>query len=262
MANMINSTYLQDETIPIYITLQYAKNVLKFPINPDNLTKEVDSGSETADIEGIGQVSIPTTPKLAKITISSMFWHQNNLVPAALYVMWLEKWQNSKKPANLIVTRLNYSMQVTCESFKHWINAGEEKDVYFELSLQEYRPYGAKRLGVKTNATLLQSLQQAKSLLTPPVLVEIPRPTRHKTNKNQTENPYTALKNETLISITKKITGKTDDWKSLYDENAKTLGDIYAEKEEIPEGTKLTLPDSWIENSSYGIKTVTSDTGN
>lgn len=255
------NTYIQDETIPIYIFLQYGIYSLKFPINPDNLTKEIPSESETAEIEGLGQVSIPAKPKLARITISSFFWHQNNLVPSSLYVAWLERWQKSKKPANLIVTRLNYSMQITCESFKHWINAGEEKDIYFELQLQEYKPYGAKKLNVVTNKSVLQSLQEAKELLTSPVLVEIPRPSRSSTKKSEITNPYTTVAGDTLFKICKKITGSTDEWELLYNENTETLGDILAQSSKIPSGTKLTLPSKWVENSAYNIKDL-SQAGN
>lgn len=250
------NTYEQDETIPIYIILQYGYYTLKFPINPDNLTKDIPSESETVNIEGLGEVSIPTKPKLAKISINSFFWHQNNLVPASQYVTWLEKWQASKKPANLIVTRLNYSMQVTCENFKHWINAGEEKDVYFELQLQEYRPYGARKLNNVKNKTILQKLKDVKELLTSPILVEIPRPTRSSTLKAEITNPYTTKPNETLITITKSITGTSDEWKLLYDENKKKIGDLIENSNEIPEGTKLTLPNKWVEDSSYNIRNL------
>ena len=218
------NTYTQDEIIPIYIFLQYGKNSLKFPINPEDLPKDIPSESETVEIEGIGEVSIPTKPKLAKLTIKSFFWHQNNLVPSSFYVAWLEKWQASKKPANLIVTRLNYSMQVTCEHFNHWIKAGEEKDVYFELQLQEFRPYGAKKLNTVKNKTLLQKLKDVKNLAVSPILVEIPRPSRSSTNKSEITNPYTTMFGDTLMKICKKITGGTDEWKLLYDENTEVLG--------------------------------------
>lgn len=248
------NTYAQDEVIPIYITLQYGYYTLKFPINPDNLTKDIPSESESVEIEGIGEVSVPTKPKLAKISIKSFFWHQNNLTPSSMYVAWLEKWQKSKKPANLVVTRLNYSMQVTCENFKHWINAGEEKDIYFELDLKEYRPYGAKKLNVVNTKSILQKLQEVKDLATPPVLVEIPRPSRNSTKKSEITNPYTALKNDTILKICKKITGSTDEWSLLYNENKTLLGDMLVQFDEIIVGTKLTLPNKWVENSSYNIK--------
>lgn len=248
------NTYVQDEIIPIYIILQYSHYLLKFPINPEDLPKEISSESESVDIEGIGEVSIPTTPKLARLSINSFFWHQNNLVPSSMYVTWLERWQKSKKPAKLIVTRLNYSMEVTCENFKHWIKAGEEKDVYFELQLKEYRPYGARKLNNVKNKTLIQKLKDVKELLTSPILVEIPRPTRSSTSKAEITNPYTTKKNETLNSITKSITGSSDEWNLLYEENKVKVGDLIAENDGIPEGTKLNLPSKWLENSSYNIR--------
>ena len=190
---------------------------------------------------------------LAKITIESFFWQDKNYLPSAMYVNWLEKWQKSKKPATLIVTRLNYSMLVTCENFSHWINAGEEEDVYFTLDLQEYRPHGAKKLGLKTNKTLLENLKNIKDLATSPILFEIPRNTRDKTSKQTFTNPHITLKNETLSGISKNITGFSENWKDLYEENKKEIGDIFEEGTEIPEGTKLKLPDNWVNNSEYNI---------
>jgi hypothetical protein len=250
------NTYIQDELIPIYISLQYKHYFLKFPINPDNLTKDIPSSSTTADIEGIGEVSVPTTPKLANITIKSFFWHQNNLVPSSFYVDWLERWQASKEPALLIVTRLNYSMKVTCENFRHWINAGEEKDIYFELQLKEYRPYGAKKLNVLDKMTFLKGLQLVGDLASQylnVILIDIPRPTRDKIKKGRVQNPYTTKENDTLLSITKLVTGSTDEWKLLYDNNVDILGDIVTNDKEIPSGTKLNLPNKWVENESYLI---------
>lgn len=251
--------YTQDAIIPIYITLQYDFYFLKFPVNPESIKKERASNSNKNKIEGIGEVSDPTTPDLAKIVIESFFWYDMNAImgvnptPPSMYVTWLERWQKSKKPANLIVTRLNYSMQVTCENFVHWVNAGEEKDVYFTLELQEYRPHAAKKLGFVENKNLLQSLQEIKNLAFPPVLVDIPRPSRHSILKKSFTNPYTVKKNETLMTIAKKITGSSDNWKELYDKNKIDLGNVYVSDNEIPMGTKLTLPDSWVNDKSYNI---------
>lgn len=252
------NTYVQDTAIPIYIILQYSFYALKFPVNPESIKKEIGSNSTTEEIEGIGQISVPKTPGLARITIESFFWQTNpntygELTPSSMYVAWLERWQKSRKPAKLIVTRLNYSMEVTCESFSHWINAGEEKDIYFTLELLEYRPHGAKKLSVNTSASLLQKIKEIESLSFSPVLTDIPKPTRKSSSKKTFTNPYTVLENETLTTITKKITGSTDDWKSLYDDNKDALGNIFEEGLEIPAGTKLKLPDEWVNNDSYNI---------
>ena len=254
------NTYIQDEIIPIFITLTYdGIYTMKLPINPEVLEKNIASESEKVNIEGLGEVGIPTSPKLATMTINSFFWQDANLLPSALYVAWIEKWQKSEKPATMIVTRLNYSMEVTCEGFRHWVKAGEEKDVYYELKLQEYKPYGAKKLGVVSNQSLLQSIKNLKELVVPPILFEIPRPVRSQTKKKIVFNPYTTKKNDTLSSIVKKITGSTSMWKELYDENKTILGDLMAEDEDIPIGTELMLPASWITNNLYNIQNVTNE---
>lgn len=255
---MMNA-YAQDTTIPIYISLSYDRYFLKFPVNPESIKKERGSSSATVEIEGLGQVSVPKKPDLARIRIESFFWHETNsvfgfnLTPAFMYVNWLEKWQESRKPANLIVTRLNYSMQVTCESFTHEIRAGEEEDVYYTLELQEYRPHKAKKIGLPYDEDLLQKIQNITGEAFSPVLVDIPLPTRNSTRKKSYTNPYVCAKNETLSAITKKITGSSDDWKSLYDENKSELGDMLENENGIAENTKLTLPQSWIDNGGYNI---------
>lgn len=249
------NTYKQDNTIPIYISLQYDHYFLKFPINPECLRKERSSPSNTVEVEGIGQVSVPKTPELARITIDSFFWQNENLLPSFMYVDWLERWQSSGNPANLIVTRFNYSMQVTCENFDHEIRAGEEEDVYFTLEMQEYRPHEAKKIGLPSNKTLLQRVQQVTNIASEvtPILVDIPRPTRNSTGRKSFSNPYVCKQNETLCGITRKITGNSDDWKSLYDENKEILADILGNESNIPENTKLTLPQSWVSNKNYNI---------
>ena len=248
------NTYVQDETIPIYIFLNYGVNTLKFPINPESLKVDIDSGSATEEIEGLGEISIPTRPKLAKISISSFFWHRVNLLPPFLYVNWLKKWQKSKKPAKLIVTRFNYSMQVTCERFSYDLRAGEEKDIYFELDLQEYRPHRAKYLQTETNANILQKVAQAIDSASIPVLVEIPRPARGKNTKDTIGNIFKTVTGYTTIcAIAKKITGSTENWKEIFDNNKEELGGILGEGDEIPVGTEIKVPAKYVTERSTDI---------
>lgn len=257
------NTYEQDETIPIYIFLNYGVNTLKFPINPENLKEDIDSAGTSEEIEGLGEINIPTTPKLAKLSINSFFWHRVNLLPPSLYVNWLKKWQKSKKPAKLIVTRFNYSMQVTCERFSYDMRAGEEKDIYFELDLKEYRPYGAKLLNPATNGKFLERAKNALGLIdsaTIPVLVEVPRPTRGNTQKETISNIFKTVTGYTTITaIAKKITGSTENWKEIYDENREILGDIVSEGSDIPVGTEIKVPSKYVTQS--GASSAISEVG-
>ena len=241
------NTYKQDTAIPIYIILSYGLKALKFPINPESLRIDRGSSAETVDIEGLGEVSVPISPKLATVSINSFFWQARNQIPSFMYVRWIENWQRSKKPAKLIVTRFNYSMLVTCERFSHEMKAGEEEDIYFELDLKEYRPYGARRLAAKES--IWTEIEDTLNRVTSPVLFEIPRPVRSSENKPKTsggkvfkvEKPYF-----TLLSITKHLTGNTEKWQELYEANKTQIADFVSEGSgNIPEGTELTIPDGW-----------------
>lgn len=254
------NTYEQDELIPIYIFLSYGKNVLKLPINPENLKTDRGSESETEEIEGLGQIGEPSTPKLAKIAINSFFWHEADSMPAALYVAWIRKWQKSKQPAKLVVTRFNYSMQVTCEYFNYDTRAGEEKDVYYELSLQEYRPYGAKYLRTETNQKLITKvtnwLGKTSEQLSdvPLVLVGLPRPNRNSTLKEEIGNTYTAVSPYlTITAISKKITGSAENWKEIYDENRDIFGDMESETREVKPGTIIKVPSKYVTKSQNTV---------
>ena len=252
--------YKQDSFVPIYITFTYDKwKTLKVPINPEVLKKVIPSSSKTVNIVGLGEVSVPQTPKLAEMTIDSFFWQElSTLVPPALYVNWLEEWQKSEKPAFMVVTRFNFSMWVTCENFEHWINAGEEEDVYYTLSLKEYRHYGAKKIKGNTNSKLVNTINTVMNAVGKyagyAVCVDIPRPSRT-SNKESIYNPYTVRNGDTLSSISKKITGKTENWNDLYVQNKESLGETIL-SDGLIAGTKLTLPDSWVNNSSYNIVTL------
>ena len=230
--------------IPLLIFLQYENNLLKFQVNPERLGKDIPSKGKGSEVVGLGEVNAPQTPSLATLSIQSFFWQDKNILPTALYVAWLEKWQASKKPAKFIVTRLNYSMYVTCERFYHEKRAGEEEDVYYELDLKEYRPYGAKRIGVKpTPKSLFEKYSSLGSdaINFVPILIDIPTPSRTSTMKSGV-NPYVTKEGDTVASISRKVFGTSSKWRVLYDANEAILSDYIAENKEIPAGTKLTIP--------------------
>lgn len=139
---------------------------LVFPINPSELSMNIDSASETLNVVGLGEVSIPRTPKLATLSVSSFFW--NNIQTDGRNpndcVVFLKDWQLSKKPAQLVVKGLaHFTMRVTCESFKYERRAGEEDSIYFELGLKEYREYGAQKVDVNEDAFITNLYAMTKN---------------------------------------------------------------------------------------------------
>lgn len=252
----------QDLIAPVNISLTYVyKNKvmipqhLEFPINPEELTKDIGSTSDSVDIEGLGEVSIPKTPSLCKLSIKSFFWQQMNMTPSIAYVRWLERWQKSKQPALLVVTRFDYSMWVTCESFKHTVKAGEENDIYFELELREYKEYGVKTLAsleITENAKK-QALEIAEASAEA-ILVTIPPPARiAKTVKDIVGlqgGVYRTKYGESALTICRKFEKMGDnEWRQLYENDAhnkEVLSDAMVEDSVLPEGTELNIPSQWL----------------
>lgn len=252
----------QISNAPINISLTYVYNNkvmipqhLEFPINPEELTKDIGSSSDSVEIEGLGEVSIPKTPSLSRMTIKSFFWQAKNVNPSIFYVRWLERWQKSKQPALLVVTRFDYSMKVTCEKFNYTIKAGEEDDIYFELELREYREYGVKTLAslnISENAKK-QALEIAEASAEA-VLVTIAPPTRMMRNFTNiiglSGGIYKTRKNDSIISVCQKFGKKlADDWKELFNfdkMNKKIISNLMVEDSIFPEGTELIIPTNWL----------------
>lgn len=159
-----NNAFMQgNKNTTVLITLEFDNDSMTFPVNPEALSLDYDSSSQSLDVMGIGNVSIPTTPKPMTMQISSFFWHNapdmDSYTDRTYPYRFIEKilvWQESKKPAKIIVQGLQsvfalQSMNVICDKFIHEVRAGEEDCVYFELSLRQYRAYGAKKVDVDTD---------------------------------------------------------------------------------------------------------------
>ena len=54
------------------------------------------------------------------------------------------------------------------------------------------------------------------------------------------------------------VSGSDENWKELYIENKEIIGDSLMDG--LVVGTKLTLPESWVKNSSYNIVTLEGNT--
>lgn len=121
------------------------------PTNPDHLPLKRASKTVRTEIVSLGEIAIPTTPTLAEIQIESLLIRdeKQGIIPNQI-VEEIKAWQASKKPKRFTVEDLSYGIDlyVLCESFDYDTKAGEQDDVYYKLSLTEFRPYGAVSLNI------------------------------------------------------------------------------------------------------------------
>lgn len=219
----------------IEIMFTYKNGTMILPINPENLRVNRSSASQVVNIVSLGEVSIPQEPKLATIQINSFFWANKLEKPSKEYKDWFLIWQRSKLPARWTVITsdsanpISYDLQVTCEMFNYDIMAAEEEDIYYELSLREYKPHGAKLVELESTTELTAN----------------PSPPDRYDNKPVTPRTYTVVSGDCLWGIAKKFSTKNGaDWVELYNitENKEMIGN---NPNQLVSGQILILPEIW-----------------
>lgn len=220
----------------VTIRLEYRDGSMVIPINPENIKVSRASASISAEVIGLGEIAVPQSPGLAEIDIESFFWrywfevdtlNSYQYQTAKEYADWFKIWQRSKLPAQWTVEELGYNLWVTCEAFNYDVRAGEEDDTYYELSLKEYRDYGAQV--IKLN----QATQTAAPVAAPRI-----------DTKPAVEQTYTVKSGDSLWAISKRLSNQGGtNWGELYEANKAVIGN---NPSFLRIGTTLVIPAAWV----------------
>lgn len=215
----------------ISFIIESAGGSITLPVNPENLNIARSGNNAFEEIVSLGEVAVLRTPKLATIEISSFFPFEK--LPFATdsgnprkYIDFIQKMWNGKKTGRLIVTSINENMEIAVNDFEYDRKAGEHEDVYYKLSLTEYRPYGAKALTLKEDG---KTAEQAE-------------PNRSKEDKPPTGDKYSVKPGDSLWKIAKQNAPKGASWQELYDLNEGIIG---ANPNLIKPGQELVFPEGW-----------------
>ena len=248
------STFVQSDSTPIYVDIEYDRGRVRFPVNPETLKQAISSESVTENIEAVGEISIPQRPSLSQMTFNSFFWGDlESKNKPRRYIEWLKRWQRSKKPAHLIISRLDwFNMDVTCESLTYWINAGEENDIYFEITLKEYREYKAQEVEILNDnvvdeaslRSLVGNTTGDKFETIMPIYFRAPKIARSDINKPPVTSIIETKDDDSIVAITRRTVGDSSKWDELYENNKDVLSTV------VPLGTvtadiPLETPKSW-----------------
>lgn len=158
--------------IPIKFFFEFERVVFLLPVNPEKIAITTQGSNQVKEIVKLGDINILREKKLKTLDIESFFpanaapyvETKLNLLSPETYKKMFNTLQESKLPGKLIISGLNVSMQVSIESFS-WEMRAADPDVYYKLSLKEYRPYGIKRL----TQTTQQNPTTTTPVLTSPV---------------------------------------------------------------------------------------------
>ena len=163
-----------------------------------------------------GEVNLLGERNLETIEISSFFpakeynfcqYKGFNTNPYT-YINKIKKWARNKITPTFIMTgNVNFNKTVSIESFEYGEGDGTG-DVTFTLNMKEYRTV---------------SYSVAKKKTSKGKKVKKKTKSKKRNSKSVKTVKYTVKKGETLSKIAKKQTGKSSNWKKIYNKNKKVI---------------------------------------
>lgn len=218
-------------TVEFWLSYNNNAEKLRLPVNPNGISVTSPFGITDVDVTHIGAFSIFGERGLKDVSFSSFFpldysssyCEYTDFPMPTECVKTIEGWRDKKKPIRLVVTGTDINIAVTVRDFKlDYEKAGEMGDIYYTLTLKEYRfQKESKSVEIATDKPQTKSQQKA---------AERPAKLNPKSAANKT---YTVKSGDSLS----KVFGK--DWRKVYEANKKVIG---ANPNIIKPGQKLVIP--------------------
>lgn len=195
-----------------WLTFNNGQEKLQLPVPPPDYEIQTGNNNTVVNINDIGEVNLIGKRKLKPIVLNSFF--PNHDYPFCQYrgfpkpyecVKLIEKWIDSGKPIRLIVTNTSINHAMAIEEFNYGERDGSG-DVYFSLSLKEYRFLEANFVMPTAVASISTDVPNMPSA---PV-----RPT-----EKQPPTTYVVKKGDNLWNIAKRLTGNGANCQSIAKKN-------------------------------------------
>lgn len=155
-----------------------SKQSVQLPMNPQEITVAYAGDNTTYNLISLGEVIIPRNPKLATVELSS-FFPRNSFIDGTVsnswykpefYVEFFTQLQKRKTIFDFIVNRYDVNEHMFDTSFKAVLNdfeitdkGGESGDIYFKITLSEYRdttPQQVELISEQDDVTYLAQIKQ------------------------------------------------------------------------------------------------------
>lgn len=196
----------------IFLSFNSGAQSLQLPVLPESFEISTGLNNNTFEVVNLGEIGIVGNRKLSTITISSFFpkyyssYCQYTSIPDPYdAVKKIEGWRDSKKPVRLKISDTPINMACMIEEFNYGEKGGQPGDVYYDLSLKEYR-FIQQRVITKSNGTTTLSVKSSRA------------------SDKQSSSKYTVKQGDTLYTIAKRVYNDGTRWKELYEKNTSIIG--------------------------------------
>ncbi len=163
------------------IWLKFNGVKFRLPVNPEDVTIDGSSPSDSFSIIGLGQIDIPQYSNLRKIKFKSFFpgttdapYVFSKSQSPKYYYELLKKAMDEAKVGRLIVHRangLNLNIRVTIKSLNTTDAGGNPEDLGYDIQLMEYRPFKPDKVTVKKESSKVTTVSnQVQRAVDTPVM--------------------------------------------------------------------------------------------
>lgn len=203
--------------IQFWLTFNNGAEKLRLPVNPESIKITSLHSFNDIQVSKLGEYTVIGDPGLKIFEFSSHFPKRYSPVYCEYegfpdpweIVAILERWRASGWPCRLIVTNTPINHAVTIRSIEYDAErAGRPGDIYYDITLKEFKFIQFKRIAVSDTAAQAQPAEK-------------PRP-----NPNPVPTSYTVKKGDSLSVIAQRLKAKGVNitWQQLYEKNKSTIG--------------------------------------
>lgn len=209
------------------IWLKQGEEELRLPVLPTSYELNYSHNNTETNISNFGTINIIGKRNLATASLDTFFPKQKygfvqykNFPCPKDCIKLIKSWMNN--PIRYIVTgSINLLMTIEEFSYSEQDSSG---DVYFSLSLKEYRIPKVKE--TKNKKTTDKSSKK------------VTQKTTKRESKKVKSSTYIVKKGDTLSCIAKKMTGTASNWRAIYNQNKDLIG---GNPNKIKVGQKLVI---------------------
>lgn len=147
-----------DNHLGFYLTND-SNETIELPVNPAEVTVKRESDDKSETVIKLGEVNLLGEDKLQEISIESSLPLDPREIHYATaleflsgaqdYIDWIENARKLKKPIRLVISNTKISLKSTIVSFEYGMKNGYDGEYIYTLSLKEFRPFEAKKIGIK-----------------------------------------------------------------------------------------------------------------
>lgn len=147
---------------------------LKIPVNPEEIEIKYPSNNKEYEVLGVGEIVVPRRPGLREISWESFFpgvltapYVNSEAKSPETYIKRLEKAMKNKMTGRLIISRSDlYDTNMRCiiSNFETKDKGGEPDDMYYSITLLEYRDYSPRTVSIVTTPAATESVSQVDAV--------------------------------------------------------------------------------------------------